>query len=199
MNVIATIKLAPGERFFYDKLSNIFLNQKKKQSYIYNTDNVTGIYQALLQKKIILVNGTLNIEEEKSSIENVPEIPSNSPPIIYGVSNLNVFINQEFNPMKGVRAMDNKKNDITKNVRIEGLVDVNTPGIYTLVYTVSDVAGNITTAERVVTVLDNIAPIFTGIEDVEITLGQEFDPLAGVSATDNVDGIVTSAIKVSKK
>jgi hypothetical protein len=41
------------------------------------------------------------------------------------------------------------------------------------------------------------APVIDGVEDVDITVGDEFDPLAGVSATDEVDGNLTSDIEVS--
>lgn len=44
---------------------------------------------------------------------------------------------------------------------------------------------------------DTNAPTLVGIDDTEITIGDTFDPLAGVSATDEVDGDVTSSITVS--
>lgn len=41
------------------------------------------------------------------------------------------------------------------------------------------------------------APTITGVEDVEITIGDPFDPMDGVSATDEVDGDVTADITIS--
>mgnify|MGYP000368569013 CR=1 FL=1 len=44
---------------------------------------------------------------------------------------------------------------------------------------------------------DENAPIFDGVADLEITIGDPFDPLTGVTATDNIDGDVTADIVVS--
>ncbi len=52
----------------------------------------------------------------------------------------------------GFTATDDRDGDLTASVQVEGEVDVNWCGSYTLTYTVSDAAGNITTAERVVEV-----------------------------------------------
>lgn len=52
----------------------------------------------------------------------------------------------------GFTVTDDRDGDLTASVQIEGEVDVNWCGSYTLTYTVSDAAGNVTTAERVVEV-----------------------------------------------
>lgn len=44
---------------------------------------------------------------------------------------------------------------------------------------------------------DTAAPVFAGVGDVSVDYGADFDPLAGVTATDDVDGDVTAGIKVS--
>ncbi|KAB7790374.1 immunoglobulin-like domain-containing protein [Bifidobacterium leontopitheci] len=43
---------------------------------------------------------------------------------------------------------------------------------------------------------DTTAPVFAGVDDVTVDYGADFDPLAGVTATDDVDGDVTKDIKV---
>ena len=40
-------------------------------------------------------------------------------------------------------------------------------------------------------------PVIAGVSDVEITVGDSFDPLAGVSASDTEDGDLTSSIRVT--
>lgn len=45
--------------------------------------------------------------------------------------------------------------------------------------------------------LDTQAPIISGIENIEILEGETFDPLKGVSATDNIDGDLTKSIAFS--
>ena len=44
---------------------------------------------------------------------------------------------------------------------------------------------------------DTTAPVLSGVDDVTVEQDSEFEPLAGVSATDEVDGDVTDAVKVS--
>ena len=44
---------------------------------------------------------------------------------------------------------------------------------------------------------DTVKPVISGVATVEISVGEAFDPMAGVSATDDVDGDLTSAIVVS--
>ncbi|OZG63961.1 methyltransferase [Bifidobacterium hapali] len=49
---------------------------------------------------------------------------------------------------------------------------------------------------KVTVVNDSEAPVFAGVDDKTITVGTAFDPLAGVSASDNADGDVTANITV---
>lgn len=47
------------------------------------------------------------------------------------------------------------------------------------------------------TTVDEVKPVIEGVSTAEITIGGTFDPLDGVTATDDVDGDLTSAIVVS--
>ncbi|MDC0264851.1 DUF5011 domain-containing protein, partial [Verrucomicrobia bacterium] len=86
-----------------------------------------------------------------------------------------------------------------ETVTTTGTVDVNTAGTYTLTYTATDAAGNAATAvTRTVTVSDTTAPVITlsgelnqgGANFMDQEAGVAFvEP--GVTATDNVDGLVT--------
>ena len=51
--------------------------------------------------------------------------------------------------------------DTGETVTVSGAVDTNTVGAYTITYTATDAAGNIGTATRTVTVVDNVAPVIT--------------------------------------
>lgn len=199
-NQIAIIELTPGEVAFYDEKTGMFLNMRNKQSAIYDTDDISGILSGIRNHVIRVAQGTLEVREPQRMVPSVPSTPEiTAPPVFYGVEDTIVFINQYFNNMLGVTAMDNEGMNITKDVDVKGLVDVNTPGEYVLVYTVSDKAGNVAKAERTITVRDNIAPVFTGVEDKTINPGEDFDPRAGVEAHDNVDGNVTENIHIEKK
>ena len=117
-------------------------------------------------------------------------------PSIYGASNKIIYIGSSFKSLTGVTAKDNADGNITKWIKVYGSVNAKKAGKYKLVYTVSDKAKNTTTVTRIITVVDNIKPIISGVRDTQIFIGEKFDPLEGVSAFDNNDGDLTSDIKV---
>ena len=71
--------------------------------------------------------------------------------VLLGETTMKVIARNEFTD-PGFTATDDRDGDLTAAVQIEGEVDVNWCGSYTLTYTVSDEAGNTATAERVVEV-----------------------------------------------
>ena len=116
----------------------------------------------------------------------------------------------------GVTATDDVDGDITSLIMVyisnsgaDGYVpfedvsqmDTSIGGmIYSLLYSVSDAAGNTSSATRAVfiTTADYAAPVITlvGSSTINLTVGDTFtDP--GATATDNVDGDLTSSITVS--
>lgn len=64
----------------------------------------------------------------------------------------NVYLNEEYKE-SGYKAKDNCDGDISSKVIIEGNVDTNTPGTYTIKYKVSDNAGSSDSKERKVNVI----------------------------------------------
>lgn len=58
----------------------------------------------------------------------------------------------------GWKAEDNADGDITHRVQTSGTVDVNTPGVYTITYSVKDNAGNNTTTARTVKIIPEQSP-----------------------------------------
>lgn len=134
-------------------------------------------------------------------------------PAISGVKNeVSVEYGSQFDPMAGVSATDDQDGDVkvTVSVTFDGdtvdKVDTTRPGIYTLTYRAADREGNIATATSTVTVgesptpepsTDTTAPTFAGIKDATIDFGTHFNPLAGVSATDDRDGDITAGITVT--
>ena len=75
------------------------------------------------------------------------------PPVISGADDVAVEFGASFDPMAGVKAVDDVYGDVTGAVKVSGdTVDTSKPGAYTLVYTVSDAAGNEASVTRVATV-----------------------------------------------
>ncbi|MCL1809949.1 MAG: DUF5011 domain-containing protein [Clostridiales bacterium] len=100
----------------------------------------------------------------------------------------------------GYTAIDDTDGNITNKVVVTGTVNVNTPGVYRLEYSVSDAAGNKAAAVRVVEVVfvDSTPPVLTlkGSGAMEVRQGEAYaEP--GYTAVDNVDGDITSKVVVS--
>jgi len=100
--------------------------------------------------------------EEVTTVEQTTEEPTteevttseNSSPVIAGVEDAIVALQLDgtFDPLDGVTATDEEDGDLTDEVTFTGTVNLSVTGDYTLVYSVQDEDGAVTTATRVVTV-----------------------------------------------
>ena len=98
----------------------------------------------------------------------------------------------------GFTATDDCDGDITDKVKVEGSVNGLEAGEYTLTYTVLDSSENECVVKRNVLVKDISAPSITlnGDKNVYIKKGEAYVE-AGFTAIDNVDGDVSSNVKLS--
>ncbi|ARR46060.1 chitinase [Vibrio campbellii] len=124
-----------------------------------------------------------------------PPPPSEGEPAFSGISDVRVHHGSSFDPYAGVTASDKEDGDLTNSITVEGSVDVNTVGTYVLVYSVKDSDNNETKQSRTVVVY-SLVPEFEGVTDTTIQLGDAFDPMAGVKATDAEDGDLTDQVRV---
>ncbi|KIP66223.1 chitinase [Vibrio harveyi] len=124
-----------------------------------------------------------------------PPPPSEGEPVFSGISDIRVHHGSSFDPYAGVTASDKEDGDLTNSITVEGSVDVNTVGTYVLVYSVKDSDNNETKQSRTVVVY-SLVPEFEGVTDTTIQLGDAFDPMAGVKATDAEDGDLTDQVRV---
>ncbi|MGL5480128.1 MAG: immunoglobulin-like domain-containing protein [Clostridium sp.] len=124
-------------------------------------------------------------------ISNISVTVADNKPIINGTENKIIKINDSFNPLVGVTATDDLDGNITKNIKVLGTVDTKKPGKYNITYTVTDTVGNTTTEIRTITVADN-KPIINGTENKIIKINDSFNPLVGVTATDDLDGNISN-------
>jgi hypothetical protein len=120
-------------------------------------------------------------------------------PVISGADDITIEKNSTFVPRAGVTAWDAEDGDLTDSIQYSGNVNPNAVGVYTATYTVVDSDGNVTTVQRTVTVvfIDRSAPLLSGIGAATVLVGQAFDPLAGVTAVDTVDGNVDVTVEGS--
>jgi hypothetical protein len=98
----------------------------------------------------------------------------------------------------GFEAIDDIDGDITDKVNITGVVDISKVGKYTLNYSVSDSSGNKSSQERVINIVDKIAPNLTlnGGKNLTIPLNSNFTE-PGFSAIDNADGNITNNVVIT--
>lgn len=141
-----------------------------------------------------LVGKTSKVEVDVKNIDK-------QSPEIRGLSDITLVQGETFDPLKGITAYDEQCGEI-EDIEVTPAIDTNVPGIYELTYTVSDLAGNITTVKRTVTVnpkeaIVNHVPIIKA-EDVTLTVGDNYDPLKGVTASDKEDGDLTKSIEVTE-
>ncbi|CEK29486.1 viral enhancin protein [[Clostridium] sordellii] len=139
----------------------------------------------------------VNVKLKKETINNTPVIEA---------SDRDINEEEDFNILEKITATDKEDGDLTKNIKvIKNDVNVNKPGKYEVTYEVSDKEGNKATKTIFVNVKpkekeENINNSIPNIEanDRSISLGDNFNPLEFLVATDKEDGDLTKNIKVIK-
>ncbi len=127
--------------------------------------------------------------------------PDTTSPVITlnGPSTIDLNVGDTYTE-QGATATDNIDGDLTSSIVVGGdIVDTNAGGVYVVTYNVSDAAGNAATEiTRTVNVIpDTTAPIITriGAATINLELGASYTD-QGATATDNIDGDLTSSIVV---
>jgi maltose-binding protein MalE len=72
--------------------------------------------------------------------------------VFSGTDDITITIQDPFDPMSGVAAIDEKDGDLTSDITISGTVDNNVLGIYDITYSVTDSDGNTTIEQRTIVV-----------------------------------------------
>ena len=115
------------------------------------------------------------VEEAKQSVSNPVMIVTNK--------NIQIRQGETFDPLNGVIATDYQGRKLT--VTVTGTYDVEALGSYVLTYTATDAYGNTVTDTATLEVVKQNAPVINGVKsEVTIEVGQAFDPLENVTATD---------------
>ncbi|PEF97095.1 immunoglobulin-like domain-containing protein [Bacillus toyonensis] len=173
------------------------ITSKVEYEYYTGSVNKPGTYKVYYKVKDSFGNtantvATLIVREKITPVDEAPELKVPTATTITE--------GDKFNPMSGVSATDKEDGDITSKVTVDGSVDASKPGTYELTYTVSDSKGHTVTAKQTVTVkqkveIKNEAPELTVPFTSTLRVGEKFDPMAGVSATDKEDGNLTNKVK----
>ena len=127
-------------------------------------------------------------------------VPINAAPVIHATDKT-IEVGDEFDPRADVTAEDEEDGDITDKIEIlENEVDTTKPGKYEVTYKVTDSGGASHVKTIKVTVNPKMEPINAApiikAEDKTLTVGDTFDPMADVTATDAEDGNLTDKIEI---
>ncbi|MBC6310072.1 DUF5011 domain-containing protein, partial [Listeria sp. FSL L7-1582] len=116
---------------------------------------------------------------------------------IITASNRTLRAGDVFDGKEGVSALDTEDGDLTNNINIiSNDVNMNTVGVYSITYEVSDSDGNTSSKTIEITVTSNDKPVINGAEDESIEIGTSFDAKKDVTASDTEDGDLTNQIIV---
>ena len=115
---------------------------------------------------------------------------------IIGDSSIYIELGETFND-PGATAVDNYDGNISGNISVSGVVDVNSAGTYSIVYNVSDSQGNVAT-QIIRTVIVGTPPSISLQGDNPLTLqfGETYVEL-GATSSDVEDGVLTPSISIS--
>ncbi len=146
-------------------------------------------------------------------VDNTAQTPNTKPTISISGLNTNLTVGDSFDPLQGVTAFDAEEGDLTQFITVNGKVDTTKAGSYTLTYVVKDSQGEEVSMTVTIIVAEKLEtpeetpntpeqnkgekPVITVTSSINtITVGDKFDPLAGVQAYDKEDGDLTNKIKV---
>ncbi|WP_461587329.1 immunoglobulin-like domain-containing protein [Winogradskyella sp.] len=159
--------------------------------------SIAGTYQVTYNVSDAAGNAATEV------IRTVNVIPDTTAPVITlnGASTINLNVGDAYNEL-GATATDNVDGNLTSSIVIAGNVNTSVAGTYQVTYNVSDASGNAAT-EVVRTVIvslvpDTTSPVITliGASTINLNVGDVYNEL-GATATDNVDGDLTSSIVIA--
>ena len=147
--------------------NNINWGKSYSESWWGNVNEVNNwgiLYPATAEGSIIYADTTLftaDMTGYTADIGNdsVVVSPDTTPPVITitGSSSISLNVGDSYTDA-GATATDNIDGNLTSSIITSGTVDTATAGTYTITYSVSDAAGNSTSASRTVIVASNATP-----------------------------------------
>ena len=121
-----------------------------------------------------------------TEVQREVSVKVNKAPVINGADNKVINIGESFNPKAGVTVTDDRDENLTSQLSIDGKVNTAVPGEYKLNYSVTDSGNKTTKLQRTVRV--NRAPIVSGHDSAIViksgTVVTEEMILGGINITD---------------
>ncbi|MFS0602729.1 immunoglobulin-like domain-containing protein [Peribacillus frigoritolerans] len=188
-----------GKSIPYSSTFNPKTGVKAKDDKDGDLTNVIRVEGKVDTKKVGTYNLTYTVADKAGNVSKVTRkitVYDQVKPVISGAGNKTIKLNSSFNPKANVSAKDNADGNLTSKIKVTGTVNTKKKGTYTLKYTVTDSSKNAATVTRKITV-DGTKPVISGANSKTVGYYSTFSPKAGVSAKDNLDGNMTSKIKVT--
>ena len=163
-------------------LSTLKANSKQKQTFL-------PLFTAIMLLSLSMLSACGGSNSEHTPPETIA-LDTNAPVItLNGATVMNHNYGDTYTDL-GASATDNVDGSVA--VITSGSVTINMINSYIITYTATDAAGNSSSIERTVYVVDKAAPVITlnGEAVINHDYGDIYTDL-GASATDNVDGSVT--------
>ncbi len=207
-----TVNSASGSKYYSIHNKNFPYAAVKNQE---NIPNITNVEVTDTSFRITTYRSTDMSLVDDFTIKKEREEVDIQAPTLTIPADTEIYVGDTFDMLSGVSAIDNKDGDITDKIVLEGFVNTQVAGTYTITYRVEDAAGNISEAKRNIVVkvkeietteettsgeteptVDIEKPVINFPENTELIIGQKFEPMEGVRAIDLVDGDITEKIKV---
>jgi hypothetical protein len=134
----------------------------------------------------------------ETAVRTVRVVATAKPVItLLGPADTTVLLGQPYTD-PGATATDSYYGDLSSSIVVSGSVDTAVVGVYTLTYNVTNASGLAADpAVRTVRVRENVRPVITRLGTTPVTVNVFSTYVdAGVTATDNYDGDITSKVIV---
>ncbi|MBC2057974.1 DUF5011 domain-containing protein [Listeria booriae] len=134
-------------------------------------------------------------ENEETPVNPKPEPVNTAPQIV--AENQQIHVGDRFNAYQYASATDAEDGDLSGAIEvIQNNVNPDREGTYHVTYKVTDSKGAFATVTITVYVMNDAPVIYAA--DQQLSIGEVFDPMKGVTATDTEDGDVTSRVVVTE-
>lgn len=143
----------------------------------YSNDYIVP-FHAICEAKVKMSVKETEIDDPTCKTEDEPIPPTPGEPRIDGANNATMNQGTDFDLREGVKAYDGDGKEIPFTVT-PNEVDSCEVGQQKFTYSAEGV-----TKERTITVRQIANPTITGLDELTVEVGEEFDPLAGVEGTD---------------
>lgn len=160
-----------------------------------NSIKVTGTVNTKKAGTYELTYSVTDVKNNKVTIKRTIKVSSNKKTVISGAKDIQIFVTDKFDPLKGIKATNIDDGDITHLLKYTSNVVEGKIGSYEVKYSIVDSGGNATAVTRHIEIVAGNVPVISGAEDITIPLNGTFDVFSGITAQDVEDGDLTSIIQ----